>query len=376
MGYDFFVEYKKKNREIFKQVIASYRSFLKLKNGYVLDKNKELETHKQFIEGKNKQYRIGNKSLINKISGIFDKKEQVEERIRGYLQKLPSYSFIIWTSFILKAPYFSKDDDEFYIIQNPILKETNFKVPMVRGSSWKGALASTFKDLINEKNEKRELIESFLRIFGAGSESIRAIEKYLRKESNDLESLKDKLLEFVLFELGLKVNKISADKINSANSESDILAEIQKYLSEKRKQSLAKLPIEFQTHRGRAIFYPTYFDRLSLEIINPHNRKKRAGTNPIHYEVVPPGTEGILQIIYIPFDGVLKSEKGLKEEVETDLKNLCSAIEKIEEKGIGAKTKLGWGRFSLETKKCFLNFNEEDKENLRKEIDGWEIVGS
>ena len=126
-----------------------------------------------------------------------------------------------------------------------------------------------------------------------------------------------------------------------------------------------RLPPEFQTHKGRAIFYPTYFDRLSLEIINPHDRRKRAGTTPIHYEVVPEGADGTLQIIYIPFDAVLKSEKDLKDEVKTDLENLCRAVEKLQERGIGAKTKLGWGRFNLEEKKYCVNGDIEACE-------GWE----
>jgi CRISPR-associated protein Cmr2 len=68
---------------------------------------------------------------------------------------------------------------------------------------------------------------------------------------------------------------------------------------------------------------------------------------------VPSGTEGILQIVYIPFDGVLKKDDELKEEVEQDLEWLCEAIENLKDEGIGAKTKLGWGKFEIK-EKCFL----------------------
>jgi CRISPR-associated protein Cmr2 len=37
--------------------------------------------------------------------------------------------------------------------------------------------------------------------------------------------------------------------------------------------------------RGALAFYPTWFDRLGFEVINPHSRKTRAGTQPIYYEV-------------------------------------------------------------------------------------------
>ncbi|MDK2815336.1 MAG: CRISPR-associated protein Cmr2, partial [Thermoanaerobacter sp.] len=258
-----------------------------------------------------------------------------------------------------KQPYFSKDDDEFYIIQNPILKEKVFKVPMIRGSGWKGSLASAFKDLINEEanlEKRKEIIDSYLRIFGAGSESIKVVEDYLKENSKDLVKFKEKFLEFILFELGMKVDKDFIGEIKDKNSYEELQAILQKKISEKLQKDNKNLTIEFQTHKGRAIFYPTYFDRLSLEVINPHDRRKRAGIQPIYYEVVPEGTEGFLQIIYIPFDGILKENEVLKSEAEKDLENLLLAIEKVSQIGIGAKTKLGWGTFELsEVKYYFTN---------------------
>jgi CRISPR-associated protein Cmr2 len=298
-----------------------------------------------------------NLEKIKSISGIY----RDSQNLQDYVNKFPRYSFVIWSKFKLQAPYFSRDDDEFYIIQNPILKEKAFKVPMIRGSGWKGALAGVFKDLINESENKKEIIESYLRIFGAGSEYIKNLESLFDDYSKSQESL----IDFLLFELGLKLTR--EDIVAIQNGEVEKLSKLYK---EKLKEIILtltdnRLPPEFQTHKGRAIFYPTYFDRLSLEIINPHDRRKRAGTNPIHYEVVPEGADGTLQIIYIPFDAVLKSEKDLKDEVKTDLENLCRAVEKLQERGIGAKTKLGWGRFNLEEKKYCVNGDIEACE-------GWE----
>ena len=301
---------------------------------------------------------------IQKISGIINDKNNVKDLI----EKLPKYSFAVWVKFSLVGPYFSRDDDEFYIIQNPILKETVFKVPMVRGSSWKGALAGAFKRLLNNNDSKKsEIVESYLRIFGAGSESIKEIESYLREKSNSLEDFKDNILEFMLFELGMKVKKEDIDKIRNENDESELIQKLRSKISNKLKKSQSNLPIEFQTHKGRAIFYPTYFERISLEIINPHDRRKRAGTVPIHYEVVPSKTEGILQIVYIPFDGVLKKDDELKEEVKKDLEWLCEAIKNLEDEGIGAKTKLGWGKFEIEEKSFCVKENE-----IFQICEGWE----
>jgi len=341
-----------------------------LKKGQV----KNLDTTKDFplaflkekiLKKNNKKFSF-DISQIQKISGIIADKNNIKDLI----EKLPKYSFAVWIKFELLGPYFSRDDDEFYIIQNPILKETVFKVPMVRGSSWKGALAGAFKRLLNNDNystKKSQIIESYLRIFGAGSESIKKIESYLREKSNSLEDFKDNILEFMLFELGMKVKKEDIDEIRNENDELKLIQKLGSKISNKLEKSQSNLPIEFQTHKGRAIFYPTYFNKISLEIINPHDRRKRAGTVPIHYEVVPSKTEGILQIVYIPFDGVLKKDDELKEEVEQDLKWLCEAIENLKDEGIGAKTKLGWGKFEIK-EKCFCL-----KENEIFQIcEGWE----
>jgi len=316
-------------------------------------KNSKLKTSSKIFEIKNSENNPDDPiQKIQKISGIIDDKNN----IKNLIEKLPKYSFAVWIRFKLLGPYFSRDDDEFYIIQNPILKETVFKVPMVRGSFWKGALARAFKKLLSENNNKSHIIESYLRIFGAGSDSIKGIESYLKEKSKNLKDFKNNILEFILFKLGMKVTKDDIDEIEDENNEDKLIQKLQEKIFQKIKKN--DLPIEFQTHKGKAIFYPTYFNKLSFEIINPHDRRKRAGTVPIHYEVVPKDTEGILQIVYIPFDWVLKKDKDLKEEVEQDLKYLCQAIQTIADEGIGAKTKLGWGSFKMLEKIYCMNSNE------------------
>lgn len=280
---------------------------------------------------------------IKKISGIIENKDKISEIVKD----LPTYSFILWSEFELNNSYFSRDDDNFYLIQNPVLKEQIFKIPMIRGSSWKGSLASAFKDIINDEKEKTKVIDSYFRIFGAGSESIQNLESYFKNKSEKegLTNLKDKgikekIVELLLFELGLTLNKEEINKIKSG----EIVDVITEWLTSKSKDYIvkSKLPFELRTHKGRVVFYPTFFDKISLEVINPHDRSKRTGKAPIFYEVVPTGSRGILQIVYIPFD--LSTNK---DEIESDINYLISAIEILSEKGIGAKTKLGWGSYKL-----------------------------
>ncbi|MEA3345670.1 MAG: RAMP superfamily CRISPR-associated protein [Chloroflexota bacterium] len=56
------------------------------------------------------------------------------------IEALPSYSFFLQFRIELARPFYSKGDEEFYIHENPLMKDKVFEVPMVRASTWKGAL--------------------------------------------------------------------------------------------------------------------------------------------------------------------------------------------------------------------------------------------
>lgn len=277
------------------------------------------------------------------LAGIFENTEALQK----YLKKLPPCSFALTAEIKLNAPYFSSDDDNFYLVDNPVLKEQVFKVPMVRGSGWKGALAAAAKELVSENFSN---FLPFARIWGLGSSEYRNLLESLKDE--DPEKLKTRIISLSLFELGLKLDKNDINDIN--NKPQEFLKKLSQDLTIKNVKNKALLPY-LQPHKGRAIFYPTFFNKLSLEVINPHDRQKRAGTKPIFYEIVPEGTAGRLQIIYIPHDALLTENQVLKEQVTRDLSFLCKTIEKAADQGIGAKTKLGWGRFKLVKKYCICN---------------------
>ncbi|AFZ28589.1 hypothetical protein Cylst_6369 (plasmid) [Cylindrospermum stagnale PCC 7417] len=89
---------------------------------------------------------------------------------------------------------------------------------------------------------------------------------------------------------------------------------------------------------GRLYFYPTFFDKLGLEVINPHDRKTGVGKNPILIESVPANATGEFILLYIPF-GSVKSD-----EVAADLQLVAEGVEKmLTVYGFGAKTSSGFG---------------------------------
>lgn len=63
------------------------------------------------------------------------------------LSILPACSFTLSFTFTLAQPYISRDDNAFYIVDNPIVRDKVFGLPLVRPSSWKGNLAAALRQL-------------------------------------------------------------------------------------------------------------------------------------------------------------------------------------------------------------------------------------
>jgi len=260
-------------------------------------------------------------------------------------------SFAIQGEFQLEAPYYSADDDHYYIIDNPVMKDKVFKAPMMRGSSWKGVLATAARRVI-ESDFSIESLLSFGRLFGSGSEEFRKIEEQAKNKEYQAGFDKE-----ILFYALQKFGKITMKKINNA----DFKSKLWKNIKER----------ELQTQRGRLIFYPTFFNRLGLEMINPHKRRTKAGTQPVYYEVVPRGATGNFQLLYVPADGFAEKNPNRTEEINNDIALLDNALKCIfcESKDyaqvkIGAKTKLGWGKTKIEKEHLTFIKREEDELEL------------
>jgi len=114
--------------------------------------------------------------------------------------------------------------------------------------------------------------------------------------------------------------------------------------------------------KGRLIFYPTFFDKLAIEVFNPHDRNRRAGKIPFWVEAVPVGSAGLFQVLYFPFDLAHKEYSEIKEEIKDDLNVLLQAIhDTFRVYGFGAKHLSGFGRAENEfvTENVILQNNRE-----------------
>lgn len=81
------------------------------------------------------------------------------------LSCLPFGSFYIQFMFKLFKPYISRDDNAFYIVDNPIVREKVFGFPMVRSTAWKGSL----RHALWQKGYQKE-DQQIKRVFGTAND--------------------------------------------------------------------------------------------------------------------------------------------------------------------------------------------------------------
>ncbi len=180
--------------------------------------------------------------------------------------------------FKLLSPWYSKDDRPFHVLDNPVRKDRVFGVPYMSAASWKGLLRWSCRIQVG-------------------------LHEHLQRRGGKVSDWFDPAWIIHLFG-------------NEKGARKDFL-------------------------RSSLVFYPTWFDKVGFEVINPHSRKTRAGTLPIPYEVVPADTKGILRLLYAPLP-----RGGVRDGVEPidALRNLLDATEQLlTVYGFSAKRTAGWG---------------------------------
>lgn len=203
---------------------------------------------------------------------------------------LPEPSWLgLEVEFTLSQPWYSKDERPLHILDNPVRKDRVFGVPYMAAASWKGLLRWACR-------MQEGLVD------------------YLCKNPMSMDNWQDPPWIVHLF--------------GNEQGEEE----------------------KFQQH-GALVFCPTWFSRVSFEVINPHSRKSRAGTKPIFYEVVPAGTTGTLKLLYAPLPGASRRDRVQPKEVICKLFTAIQAL--IETYGISAKRTAGWGKARIEVWRAF-----------------------
>ncbi|PWH19140.1 MAG: hypothetical protein DDG59_04020 [Anaerolineae bacterium] len=254
MSFDYFVELDKPDGDV------------QTNNEYTV------RYHRLIVDGKENDADILRSSWSKKSAKVTlpqldGEVWEIIARPKVDFSSLPFASWFLQFTFTLDSPYISKDDNPFYIIDNPIMRDKVFRLPMVRSTAWKGNLYSALWQMGHDKQDD----EQMQRLFGEirGQESGRA---------------------------------------------------------------------------GRLYFYPTFFTQTALEIVNPHDRARKVGTNPILFECVPAGAKGTFSLLYVPFDLIGKDEAEIRQQAIADLQLVAEAVkEMMLTCGFSAKRTSGYG---------------------------------
>jgi len=231
---------------------------------------------------------------------------------------LPPGSWFLQFTFTLARPWISKDDAPFYVTEsvNPVRKDKVFKVPTMSAASWKGLLRWT------------------------------AMHTRLALQKDQLTAdqfAQERFIQTLLF---------GDEKGEEPGQTKDFAAYLDALNPEARQDYERLLRDHYKLssddpllhHSGRLMFYPTFFNLIDVEVINPHSRETRAGTHPIYLECVPIGAEGTFSLLYVPFDLISKDEAQTKMQALADLKLVSEGLQAMFlTYGFSAKRTSGYG---------------------------------
>jgi len=187
---------------------------------------------------------------------------------------LPIGAFYLHFTLTLSKPLITRDDETFYVIENPIAKDVVFRQPMVRSTSWKGLLRYAMR---------------------------------LQRKQDQAGQPDDKIV-------------------------------IRLFGTEKREAH------DGNFKAGRLAFFATFFNAIDLEVINPHIRERKVGTQPIALECVPRNAQGRFHLLYTPFDLLTASKDRLVTEARADLEAVTESLQALMlDLGFSAKRTSGYG---------------------------------
>ncbi len=234
------------------------------------------------------------------------------------------FSFFLQFTFTLAKPYLSKDDEGFYICENPVKKDKVFKVPTVPGSTWKGNMRWTAGRLLEMDGNVSERFKKRIQISNLFGNENEAEKRYFDALMPEKKEAFEQVTRTLFNKEGLR--------------------------------------------KGRLNFYPTFFDQISLEVINPHDRKTKAGTVPIYIESVPAGASGTFSLLYVPFDLMGKSSEEVKQQVSEDINLVYNSLkEMMLTYGFSAKKSCGFGVIEEDINGIFEMSGNKDKKPTNPE---------
>lgn len=331
MSYDFFVNFRIENKNDIDNLTSSKDKYAEVKDVFSRIKllitafGVDLDVYAKVGERNHpsglKAFLHSNDSYNNYLTCRLSDLSLLGINQSVNISSLPKGSWLLEFEITLKHPFISRDDMPFYIIENPVRKDKVFGIPMTSAMSWKGNLRWTMMKVhlepeVNNPEEFANVRYRHTLLFGTE----KGMEEYAKGWTKYLD------------EISPQAKEIYRDRLK------------ERFKSE-----------EIPSLTGMLHFYPTFWDRIDMEVINPHDRRTKTGKNPIYYEVVPRGAKGIFRLLYVPYYYIhdLKINEILKdlEDVVKGLKEMMLTY------GFSAKKSSGYGVIESNwdrEKSCFI----------------------
>ncbi|MBI4673596.1 MAG: CRISPR-associated protein [Chloroflexi bacterium] len=316
MNYDVYSAFAKMSQ----QDLADIATQIQMLTGVAAIGNKEdaVSRYKELVHANDPKQTRYTKELIKK------ERERLTalglwKPVAPDLARLPHGSWFLQFQFTLAKPYISKDDNAFYVSDsvNPVRKDKVFQVPMVAASSWKGVLRWTAMHtrLFDQEWTMEQFAEErFAQAMLFGDE------KGLEEESEQAQDAQD-----------------FAGYIDGLNHDAQAI-----YRGKLREHFRCRSDEPLPRHSGRLLCYPTFFDLIGIEVINPHSRQTKAGSQPIYLECAPIGARGTFTLLYVPLDS--READDIREQAEQDLATVTETITEVMlTYGFSAKRTSGFG---------------------------------
>jgi CRISPR-associated protein Cmr2 len=280
------------------------------------------------------------------------------------INRLPIGSWFLRIDFTLAKPYASRDDEAFYIIDNPLKKEKVFSVPYIAPASWKGNLRWTTMYLriaLPFEKKKQELLDS------AGK-----TEAQKEREAYAVKLAEERMRQTLLFGSEQGWQEERADGWTKYLDDLLGPSAAKKYRESLREHFEVDEDKPVPHSQGRLQFFPTYLDKIDLEVINPHDRKTRTGRQPIYFEVSPAGAKGVFNLLYLPFD-LVGDEEAMRKAAQNDLVAIIEGVRgMLCDYGFSAKKSSGFGVADPNSISGKLQVNDPRWEEPREEWEGFE----
>lgn len=324
MYHDFYAQYKVENEQDVDQLTYGSEEYNDIKDVYqrILLFSTAYRNNINYARSGNRTKPSGLKAILHScrlydqyISCRLEEMKTLGIDSEVDITLLPKGSWVLEFQIELEKPFLSKDDIPFYIIDNPVKKDIVFSIPVTLATTWKGNLrwAMMKKWFESKKNNPEEFAEMRFRhtlLFGTekGWEGTPiGWAEYLDRMCPDAKEFYRKRLIEVFGKENSKAEDIHVE--------------------------------------GMLHFYHTFWDRIDLMVINPHDRKTKTGKNPIYFEIVPERAKGMFRLLYVPYYWLGSDDEELEKKIREDLNQVITGIKTmIFEYGFSAKKTIGFGK--------------------------------